>query len=187
MTMLCEMPVQAKKTKKAMKARHARYPRHAATPTRQRGAQAVEFALVLPFFLVLLMLTVDLGFLMLNKAVITNASREAARAGSLLSATAWSPSDVAAVACNYAKSSLITTSQGSHTNNCSGTADPVIVVSNLNGNLSPQMGDPIRVQVSYAYQGLLKSLLAPTTGETPERQTLQSVWNLTATSTMRHE
>jgi Flp pilus assembly protein TadG len=179
--MFCEIPMHAKKT---MKARHAR---HAATPTRQRGAQAVEFALVLPFFLVLLMLTVDLGFLMLNKAVITNASREAARAGSLLTATAWSPSDVAAVACNYAKSALISTSQGSRTVSCSGTADPVIVVSNLNGNLSPKMGDPIRVQMTYAYQGLLKSLWGTSQGQTPGSQTLESVWTLTATSTMRHE
>ena len=170
--------------KKTMKARHAR---HAATPTRQRGAQAVEFALVLPFFLVLLMLTIDLGFLMINKAVITNASREAARAGSLLTATAWSPSDVAAVACNYAKSALISTSQGSRTNNCSGTSDPVIVVSNLNGNLSPKMGDPIRVQMTYAYQGLLKSLWGTSQGQTPGSQSLESVWTLTATSTMRHE
>ena len=178
MTLLCEMPRQL---------RRARYARYAATPTRQRGAQAVEFALVLPFFLVLLMLTVDLGFLMLNKAVITNASREAARAGSLLTATAWSPSDVAAVACNYAKSALISTSQGSRTSNCSGTSDPVIVVSNLNGNLSPKMGDPIRVQMTYAYQGLLKSLWGTSQGQTPGSQTLESVWTLTATSTMRHE
>jgi Flp pilus assembly protein TadG len=184
MTMSCEMPMQVKQ---AMKARHARNHKHAATPTRQRGAQAVEFALVLPFFLVLLMLTIDFGFLMLNKAVITNASREAARAGSLLSATAWSPSDVAAVACNYVKSALISTSQGSRTVSCSGTADPVIVVSNLNGNLSPQMGDPIRVQVTYAYQGLLNSLWGSSQGQTPGSQTLESVWTLTATSTMRHE
>jgi Flp pilus assembly protein TadG len=179
--MFCEMPMHAKKMMKAMHARHA------ATPTRQRGAQAVEFALVLPFFLVLLMLTIDLGFLMINKAVITNASREAARAGSLLTATAWSPSDVAAVACNYAKSALISTSQGGRTNNCSGSSDPVIVVSNLNGNLSPQMGDPIRVQMTYAYQGLLNSLWGSSQGQTPGSQTLESVWTLTATSTMRHE
>lgn len=169
---LCEIPRQA---------------RHARLQKKQGGAQAVEFALVLPFFLVLLMLTVDFGFLMLNKAVITNASREAARAGSMLSAATWSSDNVAAVACNYVKSALISTSQGSRTVSCSGTADPLIVVSNLNGNLSPQMGDPIRVQVTYVYQGLLKSLLAPTTGETPGQQSLNSVWTLTATSTMRHE
>lgn len=161
--------------------------RGASPQRRQRGAQAVEFALVLPFFLVLLMLIIDFGFLVFNKAVITNASREAARAGSLLSASAWSSADVASVACNYTKSALITTSQGTHTASCSGTADPVIAVSNLNGRLSPQMGDPIRVQVSYPYQGLLKSLLAPTAGETSGRQTLESVWTLTASSTMSHE
>jgi hypothetical protein len=61
------------------------------------------------------------------------------------------------------------------------------VVSNLNGNLSPQMGDPIRVQVTYAYQGLLNSLWGSSQGQTPGSQTLESVWTLTATSTMRHE
>ena len=55
----------------------------------QRGAQAVEFALVLPFFLALLLLIIDFGFLVYNKAVITNASREAARAGTVLTAAPW--------------------------------------------------------------------------------------------------
>ena len=153
----------------------------------QRGAQAVEFALVLPFFLVLLMLIIDVGFLVINKSVITQASREAARAGSMLSASSWSSSAVAAVACNYAKSALISTSTGTHTSSCSGSADPLVEVSNLNGNASPQLGDPIRVQVTYPYQGLLKSMWATTTGETPVRQTLESVWTLTASSTMSHE
>lgn len=46
----------------------------------QRGAAAVEFALVLPLLLVLLWGTIEFGFMMFDKAMITNASREAARA-----------------------------------------------------------------------------------------------------------
>jgi len=154
---------------------------------RQRGAQAVEFALVLPFFLALLLLVIDFGFLVYNKAVITNASREAARAGTVLSATPWSTASVAAVACNYAKNSLINASSGTHTSSCAGTADPVIVVSNPNGNVPPNFGDPISVTVTYPYQGLLKSLISPAHGSAPTTTTIEAAWSLTAVSTMNHE
>jgi Flp pilus assembly protein TadG len=47
----------------------------------QSGAVAVEFALVLPLFLVLVIGVVEFGLIMYSKAVITNASREGARLG----------------------------------------------------------------------------------------------------------
>jgi hypothetical protein len=149
----------------------------------QRGAQIVEFALVLPFLLVILFLIFDFGFLVYNQAVITNASREAARAGSVLTATPWSTTAVAAVACNYAKNSLISTRNGTHTTTCSGDADPVIQIR-LNDvvppvGVVPIFGDRIKVQITYAYSGFL----------TPATTWLLSVpiWNLTATTTMNHE
>ena len=123
----------------------------------QAGAQILEFALLLPFLIMMLFLIIDFGFLVYNKAVLTNASREAARKASVLTATPWSTSNVAAVACNYAKNSLISTRKGTHTSTCSGTADPVIVVSNPNGNVPPNFGDPITVQVTYGYSGFLTS------------------------------
>lgn len=153
----------------------------------QRGSQVVEFALVLPFFLALLLLVIDFGFLVYNKAVITNASREAARAGVVLTASPWSSSAIAAVACNYARNALITTSGGSHTSSCGGSADPVIAVANPNGNVPPNFGDPITVTVSYPYQGLLKSLISPAHGAAPGSSTIESVWSLSASSTMNHE
>lgn len=45
----------------------------------QRGVAAVEFALVLPLLLLLLFGIVEMGFLLYDKAVITNASRAAVR------------------------------------------------------------------------------------------------------------
>ncbi|REN18669.1 pilus assembly protein, partial [Mycobacterium tuberculosis] len=51
---------------------------------RESGAAAVEFALVLPFFLLVFSMIVDLSLAFYDKAVITNASREAARAGVVL-------------------------------------------------------------------------------------------------------
>ena len=145
--------------------------------TLQRGAQAVEFALILPFFVLILLLIVDLGFLVYNKAVITNASREAARAGTLLTAT-WSSTEVASVACNYARNALISTRSGTRTSTCSGTADPVVTVSNPGGRLPPALGDPITVTVTFPYQGFLTSF---------QGTSIEPAWSLRAVSTMNHE
>jgi len=45
----------------------------------EHGAAAVEFALVLPLLLFVVFGIIEFGFLLYDKAVITNASREAAR------------------------------------------------------------------------------------------------------------
>ena len=47
----------------------------------QKGASAVEFAIVLPILLLLILGIIEFSFLLFNKAVITNAAREGARAG----------------------------------------------------------------------------------------------------------
>lgn len=47
----------------------------------ERGAAAVEFAIVLPFLMLLLMGIIELGLLFYNQQVLTNASREGARSG----------------------------------------------------------------------------------------------------------
>lgn len=49
----------------------------------QKGASAIEFAIVLPLFLVLVFGIIEFGVIMYDKAVITNASREGARFGIL--------------------------------------------------------------------------------------------------------
>jgi len=45
----------------------------------KHGATAVEFALVLPLLLLVVFGIIEFGFLLYDKAIITNASREAAR------------------------------------------------------------------------------------------------------------
>jgi Flp pilus assembly protein TadG len=47
----------------------------------ERGAMAVEFALITPILLLLVVGIIEFGILLVNQAMITNASREAARAG----------------------------------------------------------------------------------------------------------
>lgn len=51
---------------------------------RQRGVAAVEFALVLPLFLTLVMGAIDWGWFFYIDQLVTNAAREGARAGTLL-------------------------------------------------------------------------------------------------------
>jgi Flp pilus assembly protein TadG len=46
-----------------------------------RGATIVEFAIVLPLVLLLIFGIIDFGLLIYNKQILTNASREGARAG----------------------------------------------------------------------------------------------------------
>src|SRR5262245_58744247 len=49
--------------------------------TKEAGSVVVEFALVLPILLLIMFGGVEFGLAMYNKEVITNASREGARAG----------------------------------------------------------------------------------------------------------
>jgi len=58
-----------------------------------RGAAAVEFALVLPVLLLLVLGAIDWGYFFFVQQVVTNAAREAARVGSL---TPYDPANVAA-------------------------------------------------------------------------------------------
>lgn len=116
----------------------------------QKGSQAVEFGLVLPFMILTIFAVLDFAFLAYNKAVITNASREAARRGIILTTAAWNADAIAQVACNYARNSLITLGTGSTADDCSGSRDPVITVT---PTAPPAFNDPVTVTVSFTTTG----------------------------------
>jgi Flp pilus assembly protein TadG len=59
--------------------KHRRDPRD-----RQRGVAAVEFALVLPLFLTMVLGAIDWGWFFYIDQLVTNAAREGARTGSLV-------------------------------------------------------------------------------------------------------
>lgn len=148
---------------------------------RQQGAQAVEFALILPFMVLIIFCVLDFGIIAFDKAVITNASREAARRGIVLSATTWNPAAIRQVACDYARNALITVSSGTRTATCSGNADPVISVS---PTAAPAFGDPVTVNMSYPVNGFsLGSWFNLGTGTS----SVGSPLTLTSSSQMSHE
>lgn len=94
-----------------------------------RGAAALEFAIVLPVLLSLLCGTIDWGYYFFTREIVVNASREGARVGTLQFAEGVNAATEAANAArNYLSGSLdaakvsatvITTSQ-----NATGTACP---------------------------------------------------------------
>ncbi|WP_395067702.1 TadE/TadG family type IV pilus assembly protein [Paraburkholderia silvatlantica] len=113
---------------------------------------AVEFALVLPVLLILLFGIIEMGLFLYDKAVITNAAREGARAGVVLKNPKPTASDVQTVVTNYTSSYLLTFGQQN---------TPVVVTTGAGGNF----GQPLSVTVSYQYNGLaLGRMVAPITG-----------------------
>lgn len=119
----------------------------------QKGVAAVEFALLLPLLLLILFGTIEFSLALYDKAIITNASREAARAGVVLSNPKPTVTQIQAVATNYLQNYLIT---------LSGTATPTVTVPSGAGG---SFGTPLTVVVSYSFTGLgLGTLMSSITG-----------------------
>jgi len=131
----------------------------------QRGMAAVELALVLPIFLVLVFGMVEFSLMLYDKAVITNASREAARAGIVASSPKLTMGQIQTVATNYCSTSLIS---------LGAAAVPTVTVTGAGGGY----GTALSVTVSYVYSsiGVLSFL-----------DWFNSPFNLTAISVMNHE
>lgn len=138
---------------------------------KQKGVAAVEFALVLPVLLLILFGIVELSVALYDKAVITNASREGARAGAVLSAS--SPAQVQTfvqgVVTAYTSNYLLTFGQQN---------TPAVPPLPSPSGTNYAFGDPISVTVNYQYNGLgLGQMLSAITGPI----------TLSATTVMRHE
>lgn len=82
-------------------------------PTSTRGQAMVELALALPMMLVLIFGAVEFGTAMYDKAVVTNASREGARAGIVATTPRLSNTGIHAVVSNYSKTHLLNYKTGS--------------------------------------------------------------------------
>ncbi|MCE2783019.1 TadE/TadG family type IV pilus assembly protein [Limnohabitans sp.] len=76
-------------------------------PHCQRGVAVVEFALILPILLVLLVGIVDVSLALYDKAVITNASREGARAGIVARSPSLTDAQIQQVVQNYLQGALV--------------------------------------------------------------------------------
>jgi Flp pilus assembly protein TadG len=108
----------------------------------QQGAAAVEFALILPILLLVFFGMIELSLALYDKAILTNASREGARAGIVLSSPKLTDAQIRTVVLNYTNGALI--SLGS-------TTAPTVTIEQSTPASFP---NPLRVTVSYTYKGL---------------------------------
>ncbi len=108
----------------------------------QKGVAAVEFALVLPVLVLLAFGIIEFSIALYDKAVITNASREGARAGIVFSDPPVSDGEIIEVVNNYCRNKLITF----------GTTNQLETNIIREGTST---GDDLTVRVRYDYQFLL--------------------------------
>lgn len=127
-------------------------PRADRTAREAAGVAAIEFALVLPVLMLILLGIIDFGLMMYDKAMITNAAREAARAGIVLSNPRPTGAQIQHVATSYCGTNLLT---------LFGSSACTPVVTNLDKGGSPcqAFADRLQVQVTYAYDGPVLGLM----------------------------
>ena len=107
------------------------------------GSVALEFVILLPFLIMVLVGIIDGSLILYDKAAITNAARAGARAGTVLKVPPLSTSQIIAITTASAQGSLVTGGNAT---------SPTVTVTQPNGTIS---GSPLQVAVSYTYQGLL--------------------------------
>jgi Flp pilus assembly protein TadG len=117
----------------------------------QKGSSAVEFALILPLLTLVIFGIIEFGLLLYNQQVITNASREGARAGIIvgLDRSANEHETVSrTTASNYCSNHLVT---------FSGNSSPLLISTPPPSAVFS--GDEFTVTVSYLYDFLVLSSL----------------------------
>jgi len=133
--------------------------------TGEIGASAVEFAIILPVLLILVFGIIEFGFAIYDKTMITNASREGARAGIVFRVPPVTDEEIVTIINNYLNNNLIT---------FGGSNSATVTVTRAGYN----PGDELKVTVAYTYT----SLLLPDLIETLSRE-----FNMVAETTMRME
>lgn len=126
----------------------------------ERGAAAVEFALVLPVLVVLLFGIIEFGFILYSKEVLTNASREGTRAGIVQAVPKPTVGQIQGVVTNYISNTGVL---GTWTTTVTGAGGA--------------FGANLTVTVTLPYNYLVL----------PNFTTLTGPLTLTATTVMRHE
>lgn len=113
--------------------------RHLMALHHQKGTATVEFGLLLPVLLLIVSGIIEFGMAMYDKAVITNASREGARAGIVLRVPAVSTTEITTRVTTYTGNALL------------GLGAPSPVAVDFPAQTNPAH---LAVRVSYTFRGL---------------------------------
>ena len=134
----------------------------------QKGSVLVEFGFILPLLVVITFGIIEFGVLIYNQQIITNASREGARAGIVASATRLpdtGANSIDSVVQKYCATYLVTFGAQN---------SPTTVVTHPNTSF----GNPLTVQVKYIYSFLVIPNFIPA---------INKIKNMQATTVMRYE
>lgn len=116
----------------------------------QKGSETVELALVMPIFIFFFLGVADFGFMMYDKAIITNATREAARTGIAVATPQRQTIDqISKIAINYCNNS--------HLINFSNTliSPSITITPNPQTSTNTMFGEPLTVLIDYQYNYLI--------------------------------
>lgn len=116
--------------------------------SRETGAVAIESALVLPFLIIFLLVAVSIGIALYNKAIMTQAAREAARTATVYKQPLASDQQIINQALSYVSNRLV--SFGAPT-------QPQVQLSYPDGKLP---GKTITVSIHYQYQPVISVWLS---------------------------
>ena len=145
----------------------------------QEGASAVEFALIVPLLFILIFGIIEFSILLYNKAMITNASREGARAGIVFALNRPTESEIQTIVDNYATTHLI---------NFDPSQTIITTARHFPGDTPPESavdidsGDSLEVTVQYTYDFLVFPNLAELVGGV-----FANIQNIEAVTIMRYE
>ena len=112
----------------------------------KRGASLVEFAIVVPLLMLFVFGIIEFSILLYDKAMLTNACREGARAGIVYHPSARpSQSDVEQIVRSYCINNLITFGADANVTVTTTPVDPTLIAS----------GDTLTVDARYQYTFLV--------------------------------
>lgn len=110
----------------------------------EHGGSLVEFAIVMPLLLLFLFGIIEMGILLYNQAVITNASREGARYGIVSRTPRHTEAEIRSLIGSFCDNNLLISF---------GTwADPTVTATFVTGQ---NFGDPLRVQIQWPHRFLV--------------------------------
>ncbi|MBW2643651.1 MAG: pilus assembly protein [Deltaproteobacteria bacterium] len=151
----------------------------------QNGGSLIEFAIVLPLLAILIFGIIEFSILFYNKAMVTNAAREGARAGIVFAPVRPSEAELETIINNYAEAHLINfdqsqllikTFQHTDSDNTVRDVDDAITADVISS------GEPLTVTLNYTYQFLvLPNVLELVKGSFTNTQLISAV------SVMRYE
>jgi Flp pilus assembly protein TadG len=137
----------------------------------ENGTSVVEFAIIAPLLFVILFGIIEFGILLYDKAMLTNASREGARAGIVFRDPRPNDTEISSVVTSYCADHLISFGAGS-----------TLGVNISRTGTGNEAGDSLTVNVTYPFRFLVFSNVIALLGGD-----LENLVNLDAETVMRLE